>query len=240
MRKSLTALVGLCLLGACSMRPAFAADINRLPTKAPEAPGYGAANWQGLYLDGYFQYGANVTGVTTVTETNPAVDLASAPRGPGVGGSLGYNFDLGNFVLGARADISYLNVSGSGASVADSLSVSNATNYLGNVDVLVGLPLSADRRLLAYGVGGFGYGGAKPNLQVGSVQAAASDTSTGWNVGAGLRYKVTQNFGLFIEGDWYRLGDKSLTATLSDGTVLATSHAQYHMVTQKFGALWQF
>jgi outer membrane immunogenic protein len=224
-------------LASCNMNPAYAAD---LPVKAPYQAPLPITNWQGLYLDGYFQYGANVTGVTTIATTNPAVDLASAPRGPGVGGSLGYNFDLGNFVLGARGDISYLNVSGSGTSVADSLSVSNATNYLGNLDVLVGLPISADRRLLVYGVGGFGFGGAKPNLNVGSIQAAASDTSTGWNVGAGLRYKVTQNLGVFIEGDYYQLGDKSLTATDSAGTVLATSLAKYHMVTQKFGLFWQF
>jgi len=93
---------------------------------------------------------------------------------------------------------------------------------------------------LAYGVGGFGFGGAKPNLAVGSIQAAASDTSTGWNVGAGLRYKMTQNLGIFIEGDYYQLGDKSLTATLSDGTPIATSTAKYHIVTQKFGLSWQF
>lgn len=216
---------------------AHAADLS---VKAPSAPVYSVANWQGLYLDGYFQYGANVTGVTTTAVTNPAVDLASAPRGPGVGGSLGYNFDLGNFVLGARADISYLNVSGSGTSVADSLSVSNATNYLGNLDACVGIPLSPDRKLLAYGCGGFAFGGAKPNLNVGSIQAAANDTSTGWNGALGLRYKFTQNLGLFMEGDYYQLGDKSLTATDSAGTVLATSLAKYHMVTQKFGVFWQF
>jgi outer membrane immunogenic protein len=230
-------LTVILLLSACNMNPAYAAD---LPTKAPYQPPLPVTNWQGLYLDGYFQYGANVTGVTTVATTNPAVDLASAPRGPGVGGSLGYNFDLGNFVLGARADISYLNVSGSGTSVADSLSVSNATNYLGNLDVCAGLPLSADRRLLVYGCGGFAFGGAKPNLQVATIQAAASDTSTGWNAALGARYKFTQNFGAFMEGDWYQLGDRSLTATDSAGNVLATSLAKYHVVTQKFGMFWQF
>src|SRR5258708_27976085 len=93
------------------------------------------------------------------------------------------------------------------------ISFSNATNYLGNVDVLLGLPLSSDRRLLAYGVGGFGFGGAKPNLNFGTLSTAASDTSTGWNVGAGLRYKLPKAaFPLptmiFIEGDYYQLGDK--------------------------------
>jgi len=227
------------LLGATA---AGAADLSdRYPTKAPPfQTALPATSWQGLYLDGYFQYGANVTGVTTTTTTNPIVDLASAPRGPGGGGSVGYNFDTGSFVFGTRVDIGYLNVSGSGTSIADSLSVSNATNYLGNFDVMFGIPVSADRRLLAYGVGGFAFGGAHPNLNVGSIQAAASDTSTGWNVGAGLRYKVTQNLGVFIEGDWSQLGDKSLTATDSAGNVLATSLAKYHMVTQKFGLFYQF
>jgi outer membrane immunogenic protein len=221
--------------------PGYAADLQL------KAPPYipAAMSWQGLYLDGYFQYGANITNTTVDTTTN-LVDLASSPHGPGIGGGLGYNFDVGSFVFGLRGDISYLNATGSGVSVADSLSVSNASNYLGNLDILVGIPLSADRKLLAYGVGGFGFGGAKPNLQVASIQAAASDTSTGWNIGAGLRYKLTQNLGVFIEGDYYQLGDKALTAVDTagivspPGTVLATSLARYHMVTQKFGVTWQF
>jgi outer membrane immunogenic protein len=227
---------------------ALAADLKVPPpvmTYKADAPSY--ATWQGLYFDGYLQYGANITDTTLFNGTgNFVADLASAPHGPGVGGALGYNFDSGTFVFGVRADISYLNMSGSGQAMAVTpnatlvnLSVSNATNYLGNLDILVGLPLG-DRRLMVYGVGGLGFGGAKPNLQVSTLQQAASDTSTGWNVGAGLRYLIDQHLGLFIEGDYYQLGDKSLTAALSDGTVIATSTAKYHIITQKGGVTWKF
>lgn len=64
---------------------------------------------------------------------------------------------------------------------------------------------------------------------------------TGWNVGAGLSYALDQHWSIGIEGDYFRLGDKALTA--SDpitGAVLATSTAHYRIFEQKFGVSYRF
>jgi len=217
-----------------------AAQAADLPVKAVPVPVAYSTTWQGFYVDGYFQDGGNITHADSTVGT-ASFDLASIPHGPGIGGSIGWNYELSkSLVIGARADISWLNMSDSGQIANGALNFSNATNYLGNLDVLVGLPLSVDRRLLAYGVGGFAFGGAKPNLQVGTLQQAASDTSTGWNLGAGLRYKLDDHLQVWIEGDYYQLGDKSLSLVDSTGAVIATSTAKYHIITQKLGLGWQF
>jgi outer membrane immunogenic protein len=219
------------LLSALLATPAFAADLGPI-TKAPYAP-TASISWAGLYLEGYGIYGADIGKPTASTTTNPVVDLAAMPHGPGIGGALGYFWQSGNLVFGPRFDIAYVNFQGGGSSAADNLSLSNATNYLGDADAVLCLTLSPDGRLLGCLNGGFAFGGAKPNLQVASLSAAASDTSTGWNAGLGLNYALTQNWFVGIEGDYYQLGDKSLTLN-SGATPIATSLTKYHEVVQKF------
>lgn len=226
-------LVAFAALGMASA--ANAADLAR---RAPAEASYQPASWAGLYGDIYGLYGANLTNSSGTVGGTP-LDFAASPNGPGIGGAIGYNFEATNgIVWGPRLDLAYANFHGSG-SVAQVLSFSNATNYLGDLDLVLGKKLSADGRLLGYFVGGFAFGGAKPNLTVvglapTQVQAAANDTSTGWNVGAGLRYQFTPQLSGFMEGDYYRLGDKSLTATFG-GLPIATATAPYHIFEQRFG-----
>jgi opacity protein-like surface antigen len=217
--------------------PAFAADLQ---LKAAPLSGYGIASWQGLYLSAYGLYGANLTNTTVTDSGGISADLASAPHGPGIGGSVGYYFQPtpNGVVFGPRVDLAYANMQG-GGNLANALSVSNATNYLGDVDLIVGLPLSHDGRFMGYVGGGFAFGGGKPNLQVVNLQQAAADTSTGWNAVAGLAYQIAPNWQLFMEGNYYQLGDKSLS--VMDGeTLLATSNTKFHIFTQKFGASFKF
>jgi len=159
---------------------ALAADMSAY--KSPlAAPAPVVANWTGLYLFGFGDYNANFTDVTVNSGLTQA-DIAAAPHGLGLGGGLGYNYQLGpnGLVFGLRGDIGYMNMSGSGAINTAALSVSNASNYGGGFDGLVGLPLTPDGKLLGYGGAGFAFMGAKPDLHFGTIQKAASDTSTGW------------------------------------------------------------
>jgi opacity protein-like surface antigen len=222
---------------AVASLPAQAADVA---LKAAPAPA--AVSWQGLYLDGYFQYGGNITHAESTVGGTSTIDLAAIPHGPGIGTSLGYNYDTGGvLIFGVRADISWLNMSDSSQVSNGALQFSNATNYLGSLDGVACGALTADRRLILCGLGGFAFGGAKPNLSVGSLQQAASDTSAGWNVGAALRFKVpNSNWAVFAEGDYYQLGDKSLSLVDGSGNTIATSTAKYHIITQKFGVSYQF
>jgi len=216
--------------------PARAADLQ---LKAKPGGEYYVASWAGLYFSAYGLYGVNPPSTTVTDSSGASVDLASAPHGPGIGGSIGYYFQPtpGGVVFGPRVDLAYANMQG-GGSLASVLSVSNATNYLGDADLIVGLPLSPDGRFLGYLGGGFAFGGAKPNLNVLTLQQAASDTSTGWNAVAGLAYQIAPNWQLFMEGNYYQLGDKSLSV-MDGATLIATSNTKYHLFTQKLGLTWK-
>jgi outer membrane immunogenic protein len=216
--------------------PGYAADLQPKVQPLP----YASYSWSGLYLDGFGLYGANFTG-TDVTDGTTLAQLAAVPHGPGLGGDLMYLTQLSPFVLGIRASIAYASLSGSGQINSAALSVSNATNYLGDLNAILGLPLSSDGRLLGYITGGFAFGGAKPNLQFGTLAVAASDTSTGWDIGAGLRYALTPNWSVGIEGLYYKLGDKQLTITdPSSGLPILTSTAKYDIAVQKIVVGYKF
>jgi outer membrane immunogenic protein len=235
-----TAAAGL----ACALTAASAAD---LPIKADryQPPILSAYNWTGLGLEGFGLYGVNFGGASTHDDLGLGLndDLSAHPHGPGVGGGFWYFYQPspGGIVFGIRAEIAYANLqSGASSNLGIvPLSVSNATNFLGDVDACLGLSLSADGRLLGYGCGGFGFGGAKPNLQVASLQAAASDTSTGYNAALGLKYALTPNWIVGIEGDYFKLGDRQLTATIG-GTPVVTSNTKYDIFVQKFTIGYKF
>lgn len=232
------------VLSVLLMTFAHGADLNVLKA-APQPYASPLANWQGLYLDAYFQYGADITNTSVFTPGGgDVIDLSGVPHGPGFGGALGYNFDTGTFVWGVRADISWLNLaSGSGNLTiggVNQMSASAATNYLGNADILFGVPCSSDRKLLCYAVGGFAFGGVKASLTEANFASAVSTSSVGWNVGAGLRYQLTPNLHAFIEGDYYDLGDKQVSLVDSAGTPFLTNSAKYHIITQKGGISLKF
>jgi opacity protein-like surface antigen len=243
----------LCALAvAIAPTVASAADlaINKAPPRmAAEAP----FNWSGLWIAGYGMYGANLSaadvsamgGVLTLNGQN-------VETGPGVGGGLTllYQAAQSDWVLGVRAEIGYLNMKGNssvnntnlplaiGGIPANSLAISQATNYLGDFNGIVGYTFGGSR-LLGYATGGLAFGGNHPNLavfnNVNGLQAAASDTSVGWDVGLGLKYALAQNWSIGIEGNFARLGDKSLTL----GN-LVTSNNPLSIFTQRLEIGYKF
>jgi opacity protein-like surface antigen len=258
MKRFLAFLPAVSILVAAT--PVFAAD---LPVKAP-VPAYPATvmNWTGFGVEGFGLYGVNFGGAST-QDAGPAVgtgifdtEIAAHPHGLGLGGGLSYFYqpNTNGLVFGVRAQISYANLQG-GASGnifggAASLNINNATNYLGNADACLGIPLSSDGRLLGTGCGGFAFGGAKPNLNVfvgpNAIAAAASDTSTGYNLSLGLDYALTPQWIVGIEGSYTKLNNKSLslvdTAGIvsTPGTTIATSSAQYAIFEQLLKLKYRF
>lgn len=228
------------LSGVAALALGSAAVAADLPVKAPVYQPLPMVSWAGLYIDIYGLYAANTTDADVAMNSVNIANVATSPHGPGIGGALGYNFQPtpGGVVFGARADIAYANIQG-GGSITDALSVSNATNWLGDFDGLIGIPLG-DGKLLAYGVAGFAFGGANPNVQVATVAQGINSTSTGWNAGLGLKYMLTPNWVLGIEGDYFQLGDKTLAIPLDTAGNVLTSNNKFHIWMQKATLSYKF
>lgn len=151
------------------------------------------------------------------------------------GGQVGYNFQVGSgWLLGAEADIAASGIQGKtaisgsstgGTSGSASGQISTKIDYFGTVRARVGVPI-ADGRFVPYLTGGLAYGRVSSNASLDIVPTSTSGTAThfsesrrstrtGWTVGAGAEYALSNNLSFRVEYLYMDLGTK----TVLDGSI---------------------
>ena len=264
MRK-VSGLVGATLLFA---GPALAAD---LPVKAPTMPLAPVLGWTGFYIGGNVGYGWGDQGVNfsgdphigpLIANGIVASSLASRPSDPIGGVQAGYNWQTGPVVFGFETDIDASSIAKSESFTSlgtttrpDWLtSADQELNFLGTVRGRLGYTITPS--LLAYGTGGFAYGGANVDTTVTSSTHGATTTTcpnfcggrglsptlTGWAAGGGLEYMVTPNWSLKAEYLYFDLG--TLAQTYGDNAgrplgVVGTS-TEFKGSIARIGANYKF
>ncbi|MDB5570070.1 MAG: hypothetical protein JWN93_1253 [Hyphomicrobiales bacterium] len=217
---------------------AQAADLPRR-TLAPApavayAPAYRAFTWTGGYAGVTAGYGWGSYG-----------DLGSVsfgkPSGFSLGGTLGYNYQMGQVVVGVEGDLSWANYRSSQAvgAAAPYTYYSARTNWLGTARVRVGY--AADRALV-YVTGGYAVapvrssfsnaGVAGPPL-VPAASGSVSDLHHGFALGAGIEYALTNSVSVKAEYLYASLGKKSMfpapyRTEASFSTSLIRAGVNYH------------
>lgn len=162
--------------------PAFAADLGSVHTPVYSAPP-AAYDWTGAYVgvNAGGGFGGNATG-----QVGP-ITLQGTAGGFLGGGTIGYNYQMGRFVIGAEGDFGWSNIGnetkigigGFGATIKAQ------TNWLATARARLGwTPWDT---ALIYVTGG----GAFADMDVGASLApggsiSQSRTHTGWTVGAGF------------------------------------------------------
>ncbi|RWM08084.1 outer membrane protein [Mesorhizobium sp.] len=171
---------------------ALAADIGAdLPMTAP------GFDWTGYYAGLQAGYGWGRSDIAG-TEGEPfaaSLDL----DGGFVGGHVAGLWQFNQAVIGARAELNYSAVDGS-AQLSPGNSVGIDIKWLGSVNAEAGL--AADRWLV-YGVGGVAFAGIETSQNAGTG-FAETRTGTGWTIGAGVDYALSNNI---VVGAQYRYYD---------------------------------
>jgi outer membrane immunogenic protein len=190
-----TALAALTMLAAAVS--AQAADIPR-PIYKGIRPVIAYYNWTGFYLGINGGYGWG----TSTWDLLPATTIK--PNGGLVGGTLGYNYQVGSWVLGIEGDIDWSGVKGDVSCVA-AVTCTTENPWLGTIRGRVGYAFD---RWLPYITGGGAYGNIKASASVPIAGAAlsASKSNFGWTVGAGLEYAFLGNWSAKIEYLYVDLG----------------------------------
>jgi outer membrane immunogenic protein len=175
MKRIILASLSLAALAAAATQAA-AADLPRqMPVKAPAyvAPYY---NWSGFYLgiNGGYAFGtSNWSGVG---------NSSFNANGGLIGGTAGYNWQIGQAVVGLEGDGDWSGVSGSGNCT---IGCQTSTNWLSTVRGRLGY--AADR-WLPFVTGGAAFGDIKQSVPgfTGSDQ-----TNVGWTAGAGVEFAIS-------------------------------------------------
>ena len=199
-----------------------AADLP-LPYKAaPVSPAY---SWQGFYIgaNGGFSWGSSCW--TFVDTVPPGLGGPSAaegchdPSGGIVGGQVGYDWQLSNWVLGLEAQGDWASLRGQNVSAAFPTTTNRTrVDGLGLFTGRIGYTWSS---ALFYAKGGaalvqndYDFFGT---LFGAPVTGGASQTRWGGTGGGGIEYKFTPNWSLAVEYDYVALGTSRLNFTTSLG-----------------------
>src|SRR5581483_5741775 len=189
MKRLVLALVSVAALTGT----AAAADLAR-PAPAPyyKAPVMAPAfSWTGFYvgLNGGGGFGRSAWDSTGSFNTSGGV----------IGGTVGYNYQVGQAVLGVEGDIDWADISGT-TNNACGLGCKTSDSWLATVRGRLGY--AADR-FMPYITGGLALGDVKATTP---GFAGASSDRAGWTLGAGLEFAVAQNWSLKAEYLYVDLG----------------------------------
>ena len=192
---------------------ASAAD---LPAKAPavypvHAP---VMNWTGLYIGGHVGSGwgtvSSDLGLAQLGLLGGGTLAVGSGNVNGVlyGGQLGYNWQIGGWVVGIEGSISGADIDGSAACLA-TIPCSSKTNMIATVTGRIG-GLMIGSNLLGYVKGGWAWKDTDYDLNFStagaSIVASASETRSGYVVGAGFEYNFSPNWTGFIEYNYMDFG----------------------------------
>lgn len=192
MKKLLLASVGLLALGIAS---ASAADIQRrqMPAKAPVYVPPPLYNWTGLYI------GINGGGGWGRSDFGPTFPTGTFNTSGGlVGGTIGYNWQMGNVVFGLEGDIDWSNIRGSATCLGFSCSTRN--DWLATARGRLGYAFD---RWLPYVTGGAAFGDIKTDI---SGLGSATTTKAGWTVGGGIEAAIAGPWTAKVEYLYVDLG----------------------------------
>lgn len=201
-------------------------------------------SWTGFYIGGNVGYGW--ADEHQQVQDTPAAHMDFAPEGVIAGGQIGYNIQTKGLVLGVEASLDWSGVEDNSTFVPgrDIRTHESITQLQGIADVSGRVGVALDRTLI-YGKAGVAWGSFDHKYNLTDAQGVTehytSDTitSTGWLVGGGLEFALSNNWTAKAEYNYIDFGTNTFVmksafvqATDSDYTVQIVKGG----VNYKFGA----
>lgn len=173
-------------------------------------------NWTGFYIGGHAGLGVGQTSGNTDLGGLFSVQTDYDMNGALWGAHAGYNYQMGQTVLGIEGTWSGLDLKGSDTCVV-LLNCARKADWLAT---LVGRVGFAFDRTMLYGLAGVAWSNVETNVRdniVGLLRLEGDATHVGWVVGAGLEYALSPNISARIEYNHVDLGSKTHDLDVSIG-----------------------
>ena len=258
----------LALMGVLAGTSAFGADIARPVYKAPVVAAPIPFTWTGFY-GGVF--GGGGFGSEDPVDINEYAwqGLAGVPRNASFhtwiydmkpsgifGGTLGFNYQTGNFVFGVEGELGYIRSTGGAPDInspgQDVASAARLGDWYGLIAGRLGY---AWDRTLVYGKGGVVFvkeqaavadtcvGAGTPAAPCGplTILATGSNNEVAAVFGGGIEYAFANNWSAKLEYLYWALNDRFLvTGVASNGATYSWEHAFSGLHTVKLGINYSF
>ena len=192
------------IIAAPIATPAMAADLWQPQASFKDEPVYEPqrTRWDGFYLgiNGGYGWSDNESFDTFAFDIDP--------EGGFGGGQIGFNVVTGRLLLGAEADIQGADISD--RSVVGGTSLTTNIDYFGTVRGRLGF---VSDRTLIYGTAGYAWADVDATASAGGLSISADDTLSGYVVGGGVEYALTDQWSTKLEYQYIDLEDERLNAT---------------------------
>lgn len=219
------AFIAATICAATGIGAAQAAD---LPAKTapvpPIVPVLPVFTWTGFYLGANAGYGFKVAASGYTDETYGTVAETGGKGGFLGGVQAGYNYQFtpgSGVVVGLEADFQGVSLGKSTATIGavPYYSVAPSLDWFGTARGRIGY---AFNRLMLYGTGGFAFGGGSASSYAASYPYTLPETTrTGFALGAGIEYALTDKIAAKLEALYVNLGKRGSGITYFDSAVPA-------------------
>lgn len=223
MKIVLAALVSsVALMGAAHAADAVVYDVP--DPVAPVVPE--VYNWTGWYIGAFGGIGAgDIDFDAAGGGTTGSLDISGS--GAIGGGQIGADYQMGNWVFGAVADIAATNFGGEvtttggfGTGYAES-----RLDYLGTVRGRIGYAFD---RTLFYGHGGWAYGQVENTVSAGGTTLfSGEEHRNGYTVGLGVEHAFTDRLSFQTEYSYVDLGDDEV---FNNGALAVNEDVRFHTI----------
>jgi len=196
-----------------------------------------AYNWSGVYVGGQVGYVVDGSADYNYLDAQGTTyDYGNDPDGFIGGAYVGYNYQFSNnIVLGGEADIVWGDLKDSDLAPGDEdYSAETKIDWMGSARVRLGYAFD---RFLPYVTGGVAFGNANfEERNLGDFYGKADLDLTGWTLGAGAEYALTDNWILRGEYRYTEFGEEDFTSEESTDEYSVNIHTHDFRI----GAAYKF
>jgi outer membrane immunogenic protein len=200
------------LVSALAISTSFSALAADLPSPVqPVAPvAYAPAfSWTGFYIGGelgWIRTDPEYTTSAVLLGTPFVVSAASNKNGMSYGVLAGYNYQMGNVVLGVEGDFEGWTVGKIRYTAITGDFLTAHSKWGGSVRGRLGYAVD---RVLLYVAGGAAFVSSETSIPTTGISIGGDDIRAGWTVGAGLDYAFTNNWFTGLEYRYSQFQSKS-------------------------------
>ncbi|MGO4405222.1 outer membrane protein [Bosea sp. RAF48] len=214
----LTTKLGAGLAFAAFSLAAQAADLpsRRIEPAIPMPPAF---TWTGFYVGaqaGWAQTRTELTAGAAIAGRAAVASLPSLNRnGAALGLMAGYNYQIGQLVLGGEIDGAALITGKQRYTALTGDFITAHTNWVGSARLRVGYAFD---RFMIYATGGIALAAPKSTVTgTGYSYGAGDSTRVGWTLGAGAEYAFTNNWIAGLEYRYSQFEDNTYTYPVGVG-----------------------
>jgi len=226
------------LLSATAILTSLSARAADLPTKVQPVPYVPAFSWTGFYVGGelgWIRTDPEYTAAAVLFGTPFGISATTGKSGLSYGALAGYNYQVGNVVLGVEGDFQGWTVGTIRYTAVTGDFLTAHSKWGGSVRGRLGY--AADHALF-FVSGGAAFASNKTSIPFTGISVGGDDTRVGWTVGAGIDYAFTNNWFTGFEYRYSQFESKSLVypiPVLNLGTIGLKQDLSNNQVTARIG-----